>query len=253
VTASGGTWHGNAGAISNFDSAIQVVAADSSTVKFNVHDITNPMLGYGLNVIHFQTNSPGTENLQGQVINTVIGDSSSATSASTTGAGIGFNEQSTSNSRIRFSGNNIRGVATFGITMQMGNLTTAATTVDATVQNNTISVTPAATALQGIFVNSGTTSANAPTGRPEDAGTFCADISGNVASSVNADGLRVRQRFGTTVRLPGYGGGAADTAAVNAFLATKNPSLGDTISSTTQSPGSFAGGAAACAAPTLPS
>jgi hypothetical protein len=91
--------------------------------------------------------------------------------------------------------------------------------------------------------------------RPEDAGTFCAQIGGSgagkVASSVNVDGLRVRQRFGTTVRLPGYGGGATDTAAVNSFLAANNPALGDTISSSTQAPGSFAGGAA-CSAPTLP-
>jgi hypothetical protein len=250
VTASGGTWRGNFGAISNFDSAIQVVGADSANVKFNIHDITNPMLGYGLNVIHFQTNSPGTESLQGQVINNVIGDTSSSTSASTTGAGIGVNQQSRSNVGVRLSGNTIKGVATFGITVQMGNLTTAATSMDAIVQNNNIAVTTTATALQGIFFNSGTTSADPPSGRPEDAGTFCADVSGNVASSVNADGLRLRQRFGTTVQLPGYAGGAADTSAVNTYLGNRNASLGDTISSTTQSPGGFAN--ANCDAPTLP-
>lgn len=81
-------------------------------------------------------NSPGTESLQGQVINNVIGDTSSSTSASTTGAGIGVNQQSTSNVRVRLNGNTIKGVATFGITVQMGNLTTAATNMDAIVQNN---------------------------------------------------------------------------------------------------------------------
>src|SRR5207244_7953792 len=96
VTVSGGTWHGNAGVISNFDSAIQIVAADAANVKFNVHDISSPMLGYGLNVIHFQTDSPGTESLQGQVVNTVIGDASSSTSAGTNGAGVGLKEESTS-------------------------------------------------------------------------------------------------------------------------------------------------------------
>jgi hypothetical protein len=129
----------------------------------------------------------------------------------------------------------------------MGNLTTAATTMDAIVQNNTKAVTNAATAFQGIALTSGTTSTPAP----GDAGTFCADVSGNMATSVNGDGLRVRQRFATTVRLPGYAGGSADTAAVNAFLATNDPALGDTISCTTQSPGGFAGGVA-CTSPTLP-
>jgi len=85
---------------------------------------------------------------------------------------------------------------------------------------------------------------------PGDAGTFCADVSGNVASSVNADGLRLGQRFATTVQLPGYAGGATDTAAVNSYLGARNASLGDTISSTTQSPGSFAN--ATSDAPTLP-
>jgi hypothetical protein len=52
------------------------------------------------------------------------------------------------------------------------------------------------------------------------------------------------------VQLPGYAGGAADTTAVNTYLGNRNPSLGDTISSTTQSPGGFAN--ANCDAPTLP-
>jgi hypothetical protein len=253
VTASGGTWHGNAGVVSNFDSAIQIVGADSSNVKFNVHDITNAMLGYGLNVIHMSIDVPGTESFQGQVVNNVIGDTSSSLSASSTGSGIGVDQQASSNAKIKISGNTIKGVEFTGITMQMGNLTTGSTTMDAIVQNNNIAVTNAATANAGILLTSGTTTT------PLDAGTFCADVSGNTAVSVNADGLRVRQRKGTTVRLPGYSGGTGpgDTTAVDAFLATNNPLLGDTINSTadfnppTSTGGGFVGGAA-CSSPTLP-
>jgi hypothetical protein len=82
---------------------------------------------------------------------------------------------------------------------------------------------PRSNACQGIFLQAGTTS----TPSPGDAGTFCAQVggtgAGNVASSVNGDGPRHRQRFATTVQLPGYGGGASDTSAVNAFLAANNP------------------------------
>ena len=56
--------------------------------------------------------------------------------------------------------------------------------------------------------------------------------------------FRVRQRFGTTVRLPGYGGGATDTAAVVAFIQGRNTGA-ETGSATVQAPGAgFVGGAA---------
>jgi hypothetical protein len=54
--------------------------------------------------------------------------------------------------------------------------------------------------------------------------------------------FRVRQRFGTTVRLPGYVGGATDTAAVVTFIQGRNTGT-ETGSATVQAPGAgFVGG-----------
>jgi len=99
-------------------------------------------------------------------------------------------------------------------------------------------------------VTSGATS-----GPPADSGTVCADIGGagalvNTVTGPNFGGdlIRVRQRFSTTVRLPGYGGGATDTTAVANYLIGRNTITNEApnakASATTQAPGSFTGGAA---------
>ena len=61
--------------------------------------------------------------------------------------------------------------------------------------------------------------------------------------------FRIRQRMSTTVRLPGYGGAATDTAAVVSFIQGRNTGA-ETGSATAQSPpgGGFVGGAACAAA-----
>jgi hypothetical protein len=237
VTITGGTWTGMAGVeVGSNDSAIEIDAANTSTVKALVQDIPTAMKGFQLNVIHSATFSPGSPNLDVTVQNVTIGDNSSATSASTTGAGIGLDVISTPHVKAKYAGNTIKGVATYGIVTQMG-ISTAATTVDVTIQSNNIAVT-AATAFDGIHVRSGTQSG--------DQGTVCAQIggagAGNVSSSTAGDGLFVWQRFTTTVRLPGFPGGSAAT-----FLQGNNPALGDTTTAT----GTFTGGAA-CATPSLP-
>ena len=66
--------------------------------------------------------------------------------------------------------------------------------------------------------------------------------------------IRLRQRFNTTIRLPGYAGANSDTTAVNNFVATNNdptgPTLAPTVSSVVNTPpgGGYVGGAA-CSTP----
>jgi hypothetical protein len=91
--------------------------------------------------------------------------------------------------------------------------------MNATVTGNTIE-NPGSFAINGIHVSAGSTS-----GPPADSGTTCAAITGNSvadAGLATAD-IRLRQRFNTTIRLPGYAGAADDTTAVNAFVAGNNP------------------------------
>ena len=131
-------------------------------------------------------------------------------------------------------------------------------TLNVTISGNTVKE-PGGGGGAGILVNSGTAT--------NDAGTVCVDIGGAGALANDLVGggknlfgadedFRVRQRFATTVRLPGYGGAATDAAAVVAFIQGRNTGV-ETGSATVQSPpgGGFVGGAActAGALPTLPS
>ena len=83
---------------------------------------------------------------------------------------------------------------------------------------------------------------------------MCIDIggAGALANSLAGSGangsedFRVRQRFSTTVRLPGYAGGSTDTAAVVAFIQGRNNGA-ETGSATVQAPGGGFVGGAACA------
>jgi hypothetical protein len=77
--------------------------------------------------------------------------------------------------------------------------------------------------VQGINLNGGVT--------PGDSFAICAQIGGvgvlqndldSAAGPFGGGDYRLRQRQSTTVRLPGYGGGATDTAAVVAFVNGNN-------------------------------
>ena len=126
-----------------------------------------------------------------------------------------------------------------------------APTLNATITGNTIG-NPGAFALNGILVSAGASSAL------PDAGLICAGIGGagalaNAITGAGTNGadptatdFRVRQRFSTTVRLPGYVGLAGDTTAVVAFVKANN-GVTPTGSATAAFPatgGGFVGGAA---------
>jgi hypothetical protein len=103
----------------------------------------------------------------------------------------------------------------------------------------------------GVHLNIGTV--------PGDTYQACAVIAGNALASGGAPGLdppnppiggedvRLRQRQATTIRLPGYGGGATDTTAVQNFVAANNSSGGPTVAaSTSGTGGGFTGTGSTC-------
>jgi hypothetical protein len=71
-----------------------------------------------------------------------------------------------------------------------------------------------------------------------------------VGGAFKTGDIRLRQRFLTTFRLPGYGGGQADTAAVVAFVQNNNTGVetGSAIANFPAGGSGFVGGAA-CAQP----
>jgi hypothetical protein len=117
--------------------------------------------------------------------------------------------------------------------------------LNATVTGNNLA-DPGTFALNGIRVDAGATA-----GPPADNGTLCVGLTGNTAagSGLATEDIRLRQRFSTTIRLPGYAGANSDTAAVNTFVSGNNG--GATTSSAHNVGGDGGGfvGGAACPTP----
>lgn len=84
--------------------------------------------------------------------------------------------------------------------------------LNTTITNNTVVITDP-NAFDGVRVSSGTPGT--------DLGETCANISGNNSSVPTGNDFYIRPRFGTTLRLPGYTGGATDTAVQNYLDNTK--------------------------------
>jgi hypothetical protein len=141
-----------------------------------------------------------------------------------------------------------------GASAQSGNF-------DATITGNTIANpgnNPAAAAIakNGVHLNGGTV--------PGDTYQVCMDIGGAgalensiVGSGAPNDGgaggedFRLRQRQSTTVRLPGYGGGTTDAAAVISFVQGRNAGTPTGSVSFNAPPGGGYVGGAACTPPSF--
>ena len=121
--------------------------------------------------------------------------------------------------------------------------------LNATVTGNTLKEPNTASFPgDGMFLTAGTTAAGTASVCFDfgGAGALRNDIvgSGNVAGG-NSD-FRVRQRNSSTVRLPGYGGAAGDTAAVISYIQGRNTALasGTATAAFPATGGGFIGGAA---------
>jgi hypothetical protein len=185
------------------------------------------------------TNSTAGGTLSGTVSGNTIGTAGVVNSGSSQFNGITTYANGNGTMTVAITNNQIRQYNNFaGIDARIRAGT--APTLNATITGNTIA-NPGTFATNGLFVQGG-----AATG---DGGLICAGISGNAMTGSSANGgtdFRLRQRFNTTVRLPGYGGAAGNTAAVVAFVQANNGGT-PTGSATVDFPatgGGFVGGAA---------
>lgn len=166
----------------------------------------------------------------------------SGSSGSLQAPGIAIHQSGGGSHRARVHGNNIQRFGNQGLYLVAGeNLAGTSGAFDVTATGNVLATpTPYAGApYNGLYVNAGTIVG--------DAFTVCADIGGaGLGNSTAGSGtggendIRVRQRMGGTLRLPGYGGAAGDTAAVQTYLSARN--TGTVVATTSTS--AFAGGAA---------
>jgi uncharacterized repeat protein (TIGR01451 family) len=190
---------------------------------------------------------------QGQVSGNFIGNSAVAGSGSTQSSGIRVeNHSATGTLTAIVDSNQIKSWNNgAGVNFQVGDVGNVNAAITLTVTNNTIA-NPGATSQHGVQGNFG---ANA-------AGTnaVCFDFRGNninlggVPPNGGAD-LRLRQRNGSTVRLPGYLGANTDLTAVANFEKAQNAlsDVGAEVSAAVAVPpgGGFVGGAS-CASPVVP-
>jgi hypothetical protein len=195
----------------------------------------------------------------GTISGNVVGAAAIANSGSRSGSAINILAIGRGSHTVAVTGNQLYQYNNFGILLQAGGAAKSGTgftehdaALNATVTGNTIGNPGTFGALpgNGIQVNAGTNS-NAGSGTP-DAYAVCAHIAGNSLTGSGVAGgadFSLRQRFATTVRLPGYAGGAFDNAAAAAFVQANNGGAAGTASSTSASGGGGFVGGSACATP----
>jgi hypothetical protein len=229
-------------------------AAFTGTSTFNIsNNVITGAVPAPITVNVVSTTSTASGLLSGTISGNQLGQAGSANSGSSTSDGMSVIVNGAATINATITNNQIRQFNNIGMQFIKRD---GAGNMNLTVTGNTVAEPVSPNALQGILVTSGATS-----GPPADSGTVCADIGGaglaNTVTGPNFGGdlIRVRQRFSTFVRLPGYGGGAADTAAVATYLIGRNTITNEApnakASATTQAPGSFLGGAA-CTAGSAP-
>lgn len=223
--------------------AIQIVKGGASNVRYNISNNGSAgsptFLGGAANVINInkQTTSTASTTIQGTINNNFIGNTSSTQSATTAGTGVRLVSTGDGTMTANVTNNTIRGVPEHGILASIQENSSASNPLlNVTITGNTINATDALS-LNGIQVNGGSTSVGG-----NDKGTICADISGNNVTSTSTN-IRLRQRFATTIRLPGYGGSNTDNTAVQNYLASRNTASTYSATNTVPTGGGFVGGA----------
>ena len=172
----------------------------------------------------------------GRISENTIGNPAVANSGSSSLSAVSTTAHGSGTMTVTIDGNLLHEYGLAGIDIASSSGSPA---LNATVTGNTVS-DPGTTAAHGLLLRAG--------GLTGDGGTVCASISGNTLTGSAPEGstdFRLRQRFNTTVRLPGYSGGSRDTTAVVAFAQQNNP--GAETGSATAEPvtgGGFIGGAA---------
>jgi hypothetical protein len=226
---------------------VSIMAGDafSGTVTYEVTDntingaITTAVLAdLGL--------STGAASFSGAVRNNQIGTSGMALSCSAQGAGISLDTRGQGTYTVAVTGNALRQCFDRGIQAQAND---GSGVMNLTVTGNVVSELAHAFSREAFFLNAGSFDPNVF--GVADAHTVCLDLGGagslsNLLAggpSASAD-MRLRQRFATTVQLPGYAGSNTDGSAVGAYLSARNGGASASVQVTSPPGGGYVGGAA---------
>jgi hypothetical protein len=182
----------------------------------------------------------------GHVRQNLIGTTGAALSCSTQGSGISVDARGHGTHTVAIVGNTLRNCFDRGITTQANDGDGA---LNLTVTGNKVAELVAPSSREGFFLNAGSFSPNVF--GAADSHTVCLDLGGAAGlanslthgPSVSTD-FRLRQRFATAVRLPGYAGANNDAAAVVSFVSSRNGGASGTAQVTVPPGGGYVGGAA---------
>lgn len=225
--------------------AATAVPGYAGSVEYDI--LNNTINGAILNAIQVNLGtSSAAATMSGTISGNVIGTVGSFQSGSTTGSGIGVDAHGNGTHTVAITNNTIRQTFDRGINVLAND---GSGTLNMTVTGNNSSHSDGTNSREGFFVNAGSADPNI-FGVP-DAHFVCLTLGGAGALRNTLthgpgapDDFRMRQRFNTTIRLPGYAGGAADTAAVVAFVNGNNISTTGSATVNTPPGGGFVGGAA---------
>ena len=242
--------------ISGGGGGVTITAAESGDLTYDINGNTiRGAKGVALVVNKPFGGSPGNGTMSGFIRNNVIGTAGATQNGSSEGSGmlIGLLAQGSHTTRIE--DNQIYDYEEMGIFFNIGGTSQSVTglthngTINATVVGNVIAEPlnlPGALAQNGIHLNAGTNSDGG-----NDAYQVCMDI-GNGALAADRNTLtgsgaaggtdfRLRQRFATTVRLPGYTGANNDNASVTSFVQGRNngPPTGSVTNTVSTGGGGF--------------
>jgi len=230
----------------------------SETVNFNISNngsAGNPLVGSEQGGAINVNKGLGGGTWQGQVSGNFIGNAGISNSGATQSSGIRVeNHGATSTMTAIVSNNNVAQWGSgAGINFQVGDTGNVNAAMDLTVTGNNVHDPGTPNVAHGVQGNFGASSTGT--------NAVCFDFKTNTVNigAVPPNGtfdLRLRQRNGSTVRLPGYAGANTDTTAVANFEIGQNTltaNAGLQVSAAVAVPpgGGFVGGAA-CASPSVP-
>jgi uncharacterized repeat protein (TIGR01451 family) len=241
--------------VDNGGGADIAVASTKGNVTFDIENNTtraNTTVPAGGNTgTSISADLAGTANLtsvlQGKILNNTVGNAAVAKSASTAGAGIAV-QANTGVMTVNISGNTVNQSGSEGIAIIASGVSASLTaTINATVQNNTATVTDNVNATDGLSIAGG---------GGGFADTVCANVSGNVkfdaSNNVNAiGGVNVVALGGCTISLQGYSGAANNTSQLVTFLNGTATTVNPTASVLIIAPSTIKGASSACSTPAL--
>jgi uncharacterized repeat protein (TIGR01451 family) len=205
---------------------MDLAADDSATLHFNV--IGNPLINSrGSNAVNIF--SDGSATVQGRINDNPDIQAGGCTDSSTCTSGFGIRAQANTNSNmtLEIDNNTISNIG-WDAGIQVISRLAGTNRLDATINNNNITVDPNSNSLYDIWVQAGSSQAG-------ENNTTCADVTNNTASGNGSAAFRVREAGGT-VLLQGFNTNATTTWNNNGNTPTgsvsESPSAGSASSGT---------------------